>query len=116
MTFLKSKSVGIIGASFSGGQVCILIDLNDCKPRGGVDMGPAELIKAGLVAQITQLGWKADCTEAMQDFTTLVPLTTKDYGVIKNAEYVSLVCESVYKSVSRHCAAGHLALTLGYLL
>ena len=42
-----SSNLSIVGAPFNGGQ-----------PKSGVEKGPAELRKAGLVSVIEKTGWK----------------------------------------------------------
>lgn len=71
------------------------------------------MIEAGLVSQLTNLGWKVDCTQALNDYANFMPTEVKDYGVVKNAEYVSAVCKSVSESVSSFAQKGQLALTIG---
>lgn len=71
--FLKSPTVCIISAGFSGGQ-----------PKGGVDQGPAHLLRAGLKDQLESLDWTVelepvDCLSTTSD--------TLQHKKIKNAAY-----------------------------
>lgn len=108
--FLKSPlRVGIVGAGFNGGQ-----------PHGGVEQGPIKLIEYGLIDQLTELGWEVDFDEKFPDYEHLNPERVIDpsapkfnVGKLKNAEYVSKVCESIHHTVRGHCEKGSLALTLG---
>lgn len=47
--FLKEHTVTIVGCPFSGGQ-----------RRTGVDGGPNQLVEAGLVGQLEELGWNVE--------------------------------------------------------
>ncbi|KAI9203938.1 arginase [Polychytrium aggregatum] len=101
-TFLSQpQTVGIIGAGFNGGQ-----------PRGGVELGPARLVEHGLIDQLKELGWNVDFDEKFPDYELLRP-QTPSVGKLKNAHFVSNVCQSVFTTVREHCEAGRLALTLG---
>ncbi|KAJ3415182.1 Arginase, catabolizes arginine to ornithine and urea [Chytridiales sp. JEL 0842] len=94
--------VGVIGAGFSGGQ-----------PKGGVEQGPTMLVEHGLLKQIEDLGWGVDMDEKFPNYDQFKPETSAATGKLKNATYVSRVCEDVYKTVKATCEKGHMALTLG---
>ncbi|KAJ3326848.1 Arginase, catabolizes arginine to ornithine and urea [Blyttiomyces sp. JEL0837] len=109
--FLKLPlTVGIIGAGFNGGQ-----------PKGGVEKGPAELVKYGLLDQIKELGWKIEnedtefpCYEHLRKAAAVNGGSVSEKpSKIKNAGYVSRVCRSVSEMVQKTVSQGHLALTLG---
>lgn len=61
-----------------------------------------------------EIGWKVDFDEMFPNFEHLRP-TSEDVhvGKLKNARYVSVVCEHVHKSVYEQVKSGNLALTLG---
>ncbi|KZP01110.1 Ureohydrolase [Calocera viscosa TUFC12733] len=102
----EPKTVSIVGCPFRGGQA-----------RAGVDEGPIYLVKAGLVEQIEELGWKVkfDGHHLFEDIEQeLAPTRNEDVlGKVKNPKLVSRVCEAVAKTVGDHARKGELPLTLG---
>ncbi|OCF40716.1 arginase [Kwoniella heveanensis CBS 569] len=130
--FLKEPAtVGIVGCPFSGGQ-----------KRAGVDLAPNKLIEAGLVDQLSSLGWnvhyesqqsyidipynpiptsspsapsKTEGTvETQQDRGEVVQrLPDPDIGLMKKPRLVSAVNEKVAKQVGEIAEKGWLPLTLG---
>lgn len=71
------------------------------------------MMEAGIVSQLQDLGWTVNSKDECQTFEHLNQPSTKNYGIIKNAEFVSAVCEVVSNEVTSHISNGHLALTLG---
>ncbi|KAJ2002070.1 Arginase, catabolizes arginine to ornithine and urea [Coemansia thaxteri] len=101
--FLKNaQTIGITCVPFSGGQ-----------PKGGVDDGPVEMIRFGLVDQIEGMGYQVDISEGMDKYRTMQPASDPAVGKLKNARYVSMAARRVSEQVRAHCAKGSLALTLG---
>ncbi|WVR09793.1 arginase [Kwoniella sp. DSM 27419] len=130
--FLKEPAtVGIVGCPFSGGQ-----------GRAGVDLAPNKLINAGLVDQLTNLGWEVHY-ESQASFVdipynpipaaspqaanstdsgavveggaegTVQRLADPDIGRMKKPRLVSAVNEKVAKQVGDIAEKGWLPLTLG---
>ncbi|KAJ3062922.1 Arginase, catabolizes arginine to ornithine and urea, partial [Quaeritorhiza haematococci] len=103
-------TVGLVGAAFSGGQ-----------PRGGVEEGPIALIEHGLVDQLKDMGWDLDESEPkIPNFDSLkprpssaAPASNGAAAKLKNAKYVSRVCEAISQRVRKTCALKHVAVTLG---
>jgi arginase len=85
------------------------------QPKGGVEQGPTMLVEHGLLKQIEELGWKVDMDEKFPcyDHFKAADEITPETGKLKNATYVSRVCENVYQTVKDTCSKGHMALTLG---
>merc|ERR1711939_55233 len=99
--FLKNRKVSVIGCPFSGGQ-----------PREGVDTGPIEIIEAGLLDDIKNLGWDVDF-ESHQKFEPLDPQEDPDIGIMKKPRLVSRTCKEVSEAVYNAADKGNLVLTLG---
>ncbi|KAK4686605.1 arginase, partial [Tremellales sp. Uapishka_1] len=125
-------TVAIVGCPFSGGQ-----------GRAGVDLAPNKLIKAGLVSQLTKVGWEVNNTsqqsfadipynplpantpearELEADGETPAPspqtgfvqrLPDPDIGKMKKPRLVSAVCKRVAMVVGDIAKKGWLPLTLG---
>ncbi|KAJ3267131.1 Arginase, catabolizes arginine to ornithine and urea [Chytriomyces hyalinus] len=101
--YLKSQSVALIGAGFSGGQ-----------PKGGVDQGPTVLFNEGnLVSQIKELEWEVEVEDHFPQMEHLKPNHEDTYGILKNVEYTSKVTHRIHDSVKKACEDGKLALTIG---
>jgi len=95
------KTVAIVGCPFSGGQ-----------PRAGVDDGPIHLVNAGLVNQLTELGWNVDFGGHHQ-FEEISAESDPPIGKLRNPRLVSKVTKAVAETVGGHAKKGRLALTLG---
>ncbi|TPX44635.1 hypothetical protein SeMB42_g04263 [Synchytrium endobioticum] len=102
--FLKlPRTVGIVGAGFNGGQ-----------PRGGVENAPSQLVDAGLVEQLKDLGWQVQVDEKFPTYESLKPTVDEDVeGKLRNVKYVSNVTKSIAETVGAHAREGRLALTIG---
>jgi arginase len=100
------NATGLVSAGFSGGQ-----------PKGGVDEGPVNMLRAGIEAQLTALDWTVeraslDCSSPKSS-PVMNAGAVPSQGKIKNAQEVSRVCKSVSDAVKAQALAGHLPLTLG---
>ncbi|EIM89805.1 arginase [Stereum hirsutum FP-91666 SS1] len=95
------KTVAIVGCPFSGGQ-----------PKVGVDEGPIHLVDAGLVEQLTELGWQVKF-DGHHQFEDISAESDPPIGKLKNPRLVSKVTEAVAKAVGGHAQQGQLPLTLG---
>ncbi|CAK5279443.1 unnamed protein product [Mycena citricolor] len=95
------KTVSIVGCPFSGGQ-----------PRAGVDQGPIHMVEAGLVEQLTELGWKVRF-DGHHQFEEINAVQDPPIGKLKNPRLVSKVTEAVAKAVGGHAKLGELPVTLG---
>ncbi|KAJ1889281.1 Arginase, catabolizes arginine to ornithine and urea [Kickxella alabastrina] len=101
--FLKSGStVGLTCVPFSGGQ-----------PKGGVDDGPIEMIRFGILDQIEGMGYAIELSPGMDKYRTMRPASDPPLGRLKNPMYVSMAAQRVAEQVREHCAAGRMAVTLG---
>ncbi|OMJ27606.1 Arginase [Smittium culicis] len=99
----KPSSVGIIPTSYSGGQ-----------KKSGVDIAPAEMIKAGLVDQIEKMGYKTELLESI-DCSTLKPEVET---LVEGSSAINLVWTSNVASyhadrVEEQCRKGNFALSIG---
>ncbi|KAF8651454.1 hypothetical protein AX16_004753 [Volvariella volvacea WC 439] len=100
--FLKEpRTAAIVGCPFSGGQ-----------PKVGVDKGPIHLVEAGLIDQLTELGWKVKF-DGHHQFEEIEAKSDPPIGKLKNPRLVSRVTESVAAVVASHVNNGELAVTLG---
>ncbi|KAG5720872.1 Arginase [Termitomyces sp. T112] len=97
----EPKTAAIIGCPFSGGQ-----------PRPGVDKGPIHLVEAGLVKQITDLGWRVKF-DGHHQFEDVDAASDPPVGILKNPRLVSRVTEAVAEAVGQHARNGELTVTLG---
>lgn len=97
------KSVAVIGCPFSGGQ-----------RRKGVDTGPNKLVEAGLIDQLTSLGWKVsfDGLQHFEDVNEMIK-DDEDIGNMKQPRSVSEVSRRVASVVEQHARNGAMPLTLG---
>lgn len=68
--YYPTKKATIITAPFSGGQ-----------PKGGVELGPEYILKAGFQKQIESLGWASEIDS---------PLEGTDYEKLKSNEKIPL--------------------------
>ena len=108
--------------------------------RSGVDLGPNRLIKAGIIPQISNLGWEVHYDSSLTfldipynplpinspeatEFAGDKPVKSKkgfvqkvedpDIGRMKKPRLVSAVCERVGEKVGDIAKKGWLPLTLG---
>ncbi|KAG6862052.1 hypothetical protein C0995_007182 [Termitomyces sp. Mi166 len=81
-------------------------------PKPGVDRGPIHLVEAGLVEQITDLGWKVKF-DGHHQFEDVDAANDPPIGILKNPRLVSRVTEAVAKAVGGHARNGELTVTLG---
>lgn len=101
--YYPTKKATIITAPFSGGQ-----------PKGGVELGPEYILKAGFQKQIESLGWSTEIVHPLQD-THYEKLKTneKDSFGIKNTKIVSESCQKIHESVKNSLENNKLAITIG---
>ncbi|ETW86170.1 hypothetical protein HETIRDRAFT_380456 [Heterobasidion irregulare TC 32-1] len=97
----EPKTVAVVGCPFSGGQ-----------HRAGVDKGPIDLVDAGLIQQLTDLGWNVQF-DGHHQFEDISAEADPPIGKLKNPRLVSKVTEAVAKAVGEHAKQGQLPLTLG---
>ncbi|KAJ1939428.1 Arginase, catabolizes arginine to ornithine and urea [Linderina macrospora] len=101
--FLKNpETVGITCVPFSGGQ-----------PKGGVDDGPVEMMRFGILDQIQDMGYSVELSDGMDKYQTLKPADDPPIGKMKNPRYVSLAARRVAEQVRAQCEKGNMAVTLG---
>ncbi|KAJ2720970.1 Arginase, catabolizes arginine to ornithine and urea [Coemansia sp. Benny D115] len=101
--YLKnSTTVGITCVPFSAGQ-----------PKGGVDDGPIEMLRFGLVDQIQAMGYSVEMSPGMDKYQSMKPASDPPIGILKNPRYVAAAARRVSEQVREHCAAGRIAVTLG---
>ena len=73
--FIKDPyTVGMVAVPFSGGQ-----------PKGGVDDGPIELIRFGIIDQITRMGYKVNFNDEIGEYVKLQPKCDPDIGNMEEA-------------------------------
>ncbi|KAJ7074081.1 hypothetical protein C8F01DRAFT_1272334 [Mycena amicta] len=100
--FLKTPlTAAIVGCPFSGGQ-----------PRVGVDQGPIRLVEAGLIDQLSELGWKVQF-DGHHQFEEVNAIADPPIGKLKNPRLVSRVTQAVAQVVGGHAKKGELPVTLG---
>lgn len=102
--FYPKKHATIIKAPFSGGQ-----------GKSGVEDGPEQLIKFGLLKDVEQLGWKYDVVDPLSDLNT-VEMKSNDDDVYENCKrplMVSECCQRIYKSVESAHASNSFPITVG---
>lgn len=90
----------------------IFLATKTSQPRAGVEQGPIHLIKAGLIDQISALGWQVNFGGHRQ-FENITVDHDPPRGIVKRPRLVSKVCESLAQTVGEHVQRGHLPLTLG---
>jgi arginase len=95
------KTVAIVGCPFSGGQ-----------SKAGVDKGPINLVEAGLIDQLTSLGWKVKF-DGHHQFEDISAANDPPIGKLKKPRFVSRVAEAVAKDVGGYVKDGCLPVTLG---
>lgn len=82
------------------------------QPRPGVDDGPIHLVQAGLINQLTELGWKV-LFDGHHQFEEIQTKDDPPIGKLKNPRLVSRVTQSVADVVSNHAKKRELPVTLG---
>ncbi|KAG6833663.1 hypothetical protein H0H87_002859 [Tephrocybe sp. NHM501043] len=82
------------------------------QPRAGVDRGPIHLVEAGLIDQISELGWKVKF-DGHHQFEEVDAINDPPIGILKNPRLVSRVNEAVAQVVGEHARNGELSITLG---
>jgi len=97
----EPKTVAIVGCPFRGGQAKL-----------GVDKGPIHMVEAGLVDQLSGLGWNVQF-DGHHQFEEIDAQNDMPIGKLKNPRFVSRVCEAVAGVVGDHARQGQLPLTLG---
>ncbi|KAJ2345756.1 Arginase, catabolizes arginine to ornithine and urea [Coemansia sp. RSA 2618] len=101
--FLKNgTTVGITCVPFSGGQ-----------PKGGVDDGPVEMVRFGILDQVQGMGYTVELSDNMDKYRTMQPAVDPPLGKLKNPRYVAMAAKRVRDQVREHCVRGRLAVTLG---
>jgi len=93
------STLSIIGVPFNGGQ-----------PRGGVEKGPGELQKAGLVSVVEKAGWKVVHNE---NIPIPAPPADDDFTGAKRPRFVGAVCADLCAAASARARAGDFVLTVG---
>jgi arginase len=100
--FLKSKTVGVIAAPFSGGQ-----------PKGGVEHGPLQLIEYGLIEQLESLDWTVDWDQKMPHYEQFHVTEDPQIGKLRKPRFVGETTHIVSNQVKAVAEKGEFALTLG---
>ncbi|KIY61671.1 arginase [Cylindrobasidium torrendii FP15055 ss-10] len=80
--------------------------------KAGVDKGPIHLVEAGLVDQLTEIGWKVKF-DGHHQFEEVSAADDPQIGKLRNPRLVSRVTEAVAKAVGEHVQNGELPVTLG---
>ncbi|CUM54827.1 unnamed protein product [Debaryomyces fabryi] len=97
------KQATIVTAPFSGGQ-----------PKGGVELGPEYILKAGFQEQLQSLGWNVELENPLEstNYEKSKSDDKDEYG-IKNTKIVSECCEKIHNSVKSIAGNGRLPITVG---
>lgn len=77
-----------------------------------MDQGPIHLVKAGLIDQISTLGWKVKF-DGHHQFEDITVANDPPEGIVKRPRLVSSICKSVSDVVGAHVHNGVLPVTLG---
>lgn len=98
------KHVTVIKAPFSGGQ-----------GKSGVEDGPEQLLKSGLLHQIESLGWECSVADPLEglDSAKMKANVEDVYERCKRPQMVSECCERIYKAVETCHQQGSFPLTVG---
>jgi arginase len=101
--YYPTKKATIITAPFSGGQ-----------PKGGVELGPEYILKAGFQKQIESLGWATDIVHPLQgtDYERMKSNEKDSFGV-KNTKIVNDSCQKIHESVKESLKDHKLPITIG---
>lgn len=70
------------------------------------------MVEAGLIDQLSGLGWKVHF-DGHHQFEEIDAENDMPIGKLKNPRFVSRVCKAVAGAVGDHARNGHLPLTLG---
>ncbi|CAF0824567.1 unnamed protein product [Rotaria sordida] len=101
--YLDKKQIGITCVAFSGGQ-----------PKGGVDLGPEYVLKAGLIEQLNEMNFKTVLTDdKIHDYKEFFPKSDEPIGIIKRPRTVGIVNKILADQVYQHAKLGRLALQIG---
>ncbi|KAJ2807416.1 Arginase, catabolizes arginine to ornithine and urea [Coemansia guatemalensis] len=101
--FLENgATVGVTCVPFSGGQ-----------PKGGVDDGPVEMVRFGILDQIQGMGYDVELSDNMDKYRSMRPASDPPVDNLKNPRYVDLATRRVAEQVQAHCSKGRIAVTLG---
>ncbi|OMH85627.1 Arginase [Zancudomyces culisetae] len=100
--FLVNNTVSVIPVPFSGGQ-----------GKRGVELGPIELEKFGLIDQLKKLGYNVTREGTSDVDMSKKPEFDGESELLKNPIWVSNTCKDVAERVQSACAKGNFALTLG---
>lgn len=101
--YYPTKKATIITAPFSGGQ-----------PKGGVELGPEYILKAGFQKQIESLGWASEIDSPLEgtDYEKLKSNEKDSFG-IKNTKIVNDCCKKIHESVKKSLKENKLPITIG---
>ncbi|KAJ1795894.1 Arginase, catabolizes arginine to ornithine and urea [Coemansia sp. RSA 2399] len=97
----KDTVVGVTCVPFSGGQ-----------PKGGVEDGPVEMVRFGILDQIKAMGYTVELSAGMDKYAAKPP-SDPPVGKLKNARYVSTAALRVRDQVHAHCKERRMCVTLG---
>lgn len=102
--FFPKKHVTVIKAPFSGGQ-----------GKGGVEDGPEQLLKFGLLQDIESLGWEYAVVDPLENLDAAkMKADEKDvYKNCKRPHMVSECCQRIYRAVETAHEQGSFPLTVG---
>lgn len=101
--FHPNKRATIITAPFSGGQ-----------PKGGVELGPEYILKAGFEKQIKNLGWTTTVEHPLEGTNfELKKSNDKDEYGIKNTVIVNECNKLLFDRVLTNANLGNLPVTIG---
>ncbi|THH19480.1 hypothetical protein EW146_g1709 [Bondarzewia mesenterica] len=104
----EPKTVAVVGCPFRQ----VLCAFSGGQHRPGVDEGPIHIVNAGIIQQLTGLGWKVQF-DGHHQFEDISTESDPPIGKLKNPRLVSKVTEAVAKVVGDHAKQGQLPLTLG---
>ena len=99
-----SKEIGLVAAPFRGGQL-----------KDGVQFGPREFYRAGLITHLTDLGFTIHGNAHQENYAELRPFVGDDrpYRGMWNPRLVSTTTRSIAAKVYEHAQAGRTVITLG---
>ncbi|KAJ7839977.1 arginase [Mycena olivaceomarginata] len=98
---------GIVGCPF---RLCSSSDASSShQPRAGAELGPIHVVQAGLVKQLSELGWEVKFNGHLQ-FDAPNPTTDLQIGKLR---LVSKAAKTVAEVVAEHAKMGALPVTLG---
>ncbi|KAK6456988.1 arginase [Scheffersomyces xylosifermentans] len=101
--FHPNKKATIITAPFSGGQ-----------PKGGVELGPEYILKAGFEKQLEHLGWQTEVANPLEKTNYEAQKSNdKDSFGVKNTKIVSECCQKIHEAVRSALSSDRLPVTIG---